>query len=50
MKLLFPYIKILLTALHKLKPIADTVYRGVKSNLAHKYPDDESIVWWGFTV
>ena len=46
---LFPYLKLLLTALFKLPPLKITVYRGVHRDLQHLYPKDEDIVWWGFS-
>ena len=49
LKPLFPYLKLLLTALYKLPPIKTTVYRGVPANLAEFYPEDRDFVWWGFT-
>ena len=49
LKPLFPYLKLLLTALYKLPPIKTTVYRGVPANLAEFYPEGRDFVWWGFT-
>jgi hypothetical protein len=55
----FPYLKILLTALHKLPPCTDvTVNRGVKLHplpdgsapppLADRYNKGDEPIWWGF--
>lgn len=46
---LFPYLKILLTGLHKLKPLEGTVFRGVKLDLSKRYEIGAEIVWWGFS-
>jgi hypothetical protein len=56
----FPYLKLLLTALHKLPPCTDvTVNRGVKLDplpdgsapppLANKYNEGDEPIWWGFS-
>ena len=42
-----PYDKI--TGLHRLEPVDDTVFRGVKLDLAAKYGVDDEIVWWAFS-
>jgi hypothetical protein len=49
LKPLFPYLKLFLTGLHRLEPVDDTVFRGVKLNLAAKYGVDDEIVWWAFS-
>eukprot|EP00667_Euglena_gracilis_P002540 EG_transcript_2542 len=49
LKTLFPYLKLLLTALHKLPPCRLTVFRGVKADLAGKYTKNDEVVWWGFS-
>eukprot|EP00667_Euglena_gracilis_P013257 EG_transcript_13666 len=48
LKPLFPYLKLLLTALHKLPPLRVTVFRGVKADVSAKYLQNDEIVWWGF--
>ena len=45
----FPYLKLLLTAVHKLPAVLDTLYRGVKLDIAGLYPKDAEIVWWSFS-
>eukprot|EP00808_Paulinella_micropora_P014580 g50715.t1 len=42
-------LKLLLTGLHKLEAKLTTVYRGVKLDIASKYPKHEDVVWWGFS-
>ena len=49
LKPFLPYLKLLLTALHKLTPLAGTVFRGVHADLAAMYPKGREIVWWGFS-
>eukprot|EP00667_Euglena_gracilis_P014326 EG_transcript_14828 len=49
LKPLFPYLKLLLTALHKLPLHKITAFRGVKEDLSGKYIKNDEIVWWGFT-
>eukprot|EP00668_Euglena_longa_P035361 GGOE01045426.1.p1 GENE.GGOE01045426.1~~GGOE01045426.1.p1 ORF type:complete len:406 (+),score=102.49 GGOE01045426.1:258-1475(+) len=49
LKPMFPYLKLLLTGLHKLPPLALTVFRGVKADLSVKYAEDSEVVWWSFT-
>lgn len=52
LKPLFPYLKLLLTALHKLPPNGSTtVWRGVKVDLSRQYKKriGDDIVWWGFS-
>ena len=46
----FLYLKLLLTALSHL-PLSGgrTVYRGVRLNLRHMYPQGKTFVWWGFS-
>ncbi len=46
----FLYLKLLLTALSHLPPIGGhTVYRGIKLNMTHIYPQDKTFVWWGLS-
>ena len=45
----FPYLKILITAVHKLEPINTTVYRGVKLDLSQRYQKGDDVVWWSFS-
>jgi hypothetical protein len=44
----YAYLKLVLTALWKLKPIRKTVWRGVKADLSTHYPLGKDVVWWGF--
>lgn len=43
----FAYLKLLLTAMHKLPSIRSTVWRGVSGDRSDDYDDD--VVWWGFS-
>lgn len=46
----FLYLKLLLTALSHLPTIAGhTVYRGIKRNMSHMYPEERIFTWWGFS-
>lgn len=47
LRLWFPYLKLVLTALFKLPSLRSTVWRGVRGNLSDQYDDDH--VWWGFS-
>jgi hypothetical protein len=49
LKPFFPYLKLILTGLHRLKPIDDTVFRGVRLDLSGKYADGDDIIWWAFS-
>jgi hypothetical protein len=44
-----PYLKLLLTAVHRLTPVSDTLFRGVRLDIADRYPMGEELVWWGFS-
>ncbi len=41
----FPYLKLFLTALWKLPDVEDTVWRGVKENLADQYSQGKQFAW-----
>ncbi|CAF4733248.1 unnamed protein product, partial [Rotaria sp. Silwood2] len=46
----FPYLKLFLTALFKLRPCsAKVIYRGVKADLYLKYQRGERYIWWAFS-
>ena len=45
----FLYLKLLLTALHALPPIANQVLRGVKGDFSQEYARLETTVWWGIS-
>jgi hypothetical protein len=45
----FSYLKLLLTALWKLKDVKEVVWRGMKGNFADQYPTGKKLVWWGFS-
>ena len=51
LKPFFAYLKLLLTALHKLPRQRGTVYRGVKLAIAQLgiYAQGEELLWWGFS-
>jgi hypothetical protein len=42
------YLKILLNALSKLKPVKTTAWRGIKADLTGQYPVGKTFVWRGF--
>ena len=49
-KVWLPFLKLLLTALHKLKTATEnTFYRGVHLDLSPKYTKGKDFVWWQFT-
>ncbi|CAF3064771.1 unnamed protein product [Rotaria sp. Silwood2] len=44
----FSFLKLFLTALHKLPSHAQTVWRGVRDvDLSSKYPKGKKVAWWG---
>lgn len=45
----FLYLKLFVTALSRLPPIADIVFRGVKVDLADQYARIKNAIWWGFS-
>jgi hypothetical protein len=46
----FLYLKLILTALRKLPPIGNrTVYRGIRLNMDHTYPEGKTFFWQGFS-
>jgi hypothetical protein len=49
MKPWFHYLKILLTALHRIPSKRITVFRGVKLNLLEQYPKGKVFHWWSFS-
>jgi hypothetical protein len=44
----FSYLKLVLTALWKLKSLQTIVWRGVHADLRAQYPIGQIFVWWGF--
>jgi len=50
LKVFFPHLKLLLTAIHKLPPCDATVCRGVPGvDFSSKYVEGRDVMWWGFT-
>jgi hypothetical protein len=45
----FLYLRLFLASLSKLQSTPLTVYRGVKTDLHHLYPEGKTFVWWGFS-
>jgi Ran GTPase-activating protein (RanGAP) involved in mRNA processing and transport len=45
----FLFLKLFLTALEKLPSSTCVAFRGVKMNLADKYPPGSTFIWWGFS-
>ena len=51
LKPFFPYLKLVITALHKLPRVRDSVYRGIKlaiTDLGH-YKAGRPMLWWAFS-
>jgi hypothetical protein len=44
----FSYLKLILSALCKLRSSRKIVWRGVKADLNSQYPVGKTVVWWGF--
>lgn len=49
LKPFFPYLRLLLSGLQKLRPLSETVYRGVPGDMSAKYTKGEEIIWWGLS-
>ena len=47
-RLYIPYLKLLITALSKLEPMGQVIYRGIKADLSEKYPVGKTFVWSKF--
>ena len=45
----FPFLKLFLTALHKLPACPGTYYRGVSADIVAKYKKGKRKVWWAFS-
>ena len=45
----FSFLKLLLTALHKLPSCPGTYFRGVSADIAVDYPKGKHCVWWAFS-
>jgi hypothetical protein len=45
LKTWFSYLKLFLTALHKLPSLKKTIWRGIRGNVSDYYQDD--FIWWG---
>lgn len=45
----FPYLKLLLTALHKLPSCPGTYFRSVPADIASEYPKGKKKTWWAFS-
>ncbi|MGF1580032.1 MAG: ADP-ribosyltransferase domain-containing protein [Gemmataceae bacterium] len=43
----FPYLRLLFSALTKLKPYPKSLWRGVAKDLRPQYPKDATVTWWG---
>ena len=43
------YLKLLMTALRKIKPTPGRIWRGVKSDHSKDYEEGKDVVWWPFT-
>jgi hypothetical protein len=49
LKPFFPFLKQFLSGLHRLAPVDDTVFRGVRLDLSAKYCQGINLVWWAFS-
>jgi len=45
----FPYLKLFLTALHKLPSFEGLVWRNVKADISENYQQGQTGIWWGIT-
>lgn len=45
----FPYLKLFLTALHKLPSCPGTYFRGVSADIASQYIEGRNLVWWALS-
>ncbi|CAF3438804.1 unnamed protein product [Rotaria socialis] len=43
------YLRLFVSALIRLPPLRETVYRGIKLDLGPEYKKGETIIWWGFS-
>jgi len=43
-----PFLKLFITALSKLDPTGQIIYRGIKADLSEKYPVGKTFVWSSF--
>ncbi|CAM4941637.1 unnamed protein product, partial [Rotaria socialis] len=43
------YLRLFVSALSRLPPLRETVYRGIKLDLGPEYKKGETIIWWGFS-
>ncbi len=43
----YPYLRLLFSALSKLKPYPKSLWRGVAKDLRKQYPKNSQITWWG---
>ncbi|CAF1028671.1 unnamed protein product [Didymodactylos carnosus] len=46
----FPYLKLLLTALHNIPSVQGVVWRGIKADLSMKFNTGDPFVWWGVSL
>ncbi|CAF1198965.1 unnamed protein product [Adineta steineri] len=45
----FLYLKLIITGLAKIPSFSRNLYRGVRMNLATKYQNGETVIWWAFS-
>lgn len=48
-KRFYPMLRLMCAAMEALEPCKCTLYRGVRENLASKYPVGERLVWWAWS-
>ena len=49
LKPFFKYFKLFLSAIYKLPPIAQAVFRGVNKDLSAFFEESDEKIWWGFS-
>ena len=48
-KAFLPFLRLMMSGLHKIPMVAQTVYRGVRKDLASSFKKGKSMVWWSFS-
>jgi len=48
-KIYFPFLRLMLSAMDKLPKVDKPVWRGVNSDISADYPNNAKIYWWGFS-
>ena len=48
-KAFLPFLRLMMSGLHKIPIVAQTVYRGVRKDLTSSFKKGKSMVWWSFS-